>query len=121
MEFIDTSIYYVLGLISVSYKSLVLQVRAMECIRQLLLRSAEALFLLQLVSQHHVTRLVQGFDANLRQALVKLTFHQLVCSEEGDRLATRLISALMEVIESYIKYHRRSSVNELFYSSLLEF
>ncbi|KAG8498716.1 hypothetical protein CXB51_005035 [Gossypium anomalum] len=59
-----------------------MEVRAMECIRQLLLRSAEALFLLQLVSQHH--------------ELVQLTFHQLVCSEEGDRLATRLISALME-------------------------
>ncbi|XWS63976.1 hypothetical protein CRYUN_Cryun06bG0147500 [Craigia yunnanensis] len=73
-----------------------MEVRAMECIRQLLLRSAEALFLLQLVSQHHVTRLVEGFDANLHQALVQLTFHQLVCSEEGDRLATRLISALME-------------------------
>ncbi|XP_024046388.1 nuclear pore complex protein NUP155 isoform X2 [Citrus clementina] len=73
-----------------------IEVRAMECIRQLLLRSAEALFLLQLLSQHHVTRLVQGFDANLRQELVQLTFCQLVCSEEGDRLATRLISALME-------------------------
>ncbi|KAF7808616.1 nuclear pore complex protein NUP155 [Senna tora] len=73
-----------------------MEVRAMECIRQLLLRSAEALFLLQLLSQHHVTRLVQGFDASLQQALVQLTFNQLVCSEEGDRLATRLISALME-------------------------
>ncbi|XP_010271356.1 PREDICTED: nuclear pore complex protein NUP155 [Nelumbo nucifera] len=73
-----------------------MEVRAMECIRQLLLRSAEALFLLQLLSQHHVARLVQGFDANLRQSLVQLTFHQLVCSEEGDHLATRLISALME-------------------------
>ncbi|XP_059649707.1 nuclear pore complex protein NUP155 isoform X2 [Cornus florida] len=73
-----------------------MEVRAMECIRQLLLRCGEALFLLQLLSQHHVTRLVQGFDATLRQALLQLTFHQLVCSEEGDRLATRLISALME-------------------------
>ncbi|XP_057415824.1 nuclear pore complex protein NUP155 [Lotus japonicus] len=73
-----------------------MEVRAMECIRQLLLRSGEALFLLQLLSQHHVTRLIQGFDANLQHALVQLTFHQLVCSEEGDRLATRLISALME-------------------------
>lgn len=69
----------------------------MECIRQLLLRCGEALFLLQLLSQHHIARLVQGFDANLRQALVQLTFHQLVCSEEGDRLATTLIAALMEV------------------------
>ncbi|XP_010501467.1 PREDICTED: nuclear pore complex protein NUP155-like [Camelina sativa] len=72
------------------------EVRAMECIRQLLLRSAEALFLLQLLSQHHVARLVQGFDAYLKQALVQLTFHQLVCSEEGDQIATRLISAVME-------------------------
>lgn len=70
----------------------------MECVRQLLLRSGEALFLLQLLSQHHVTRLVQGFDVNTRHALVQLTFHQLVCSEEGDRLATRLVSALMEVL-----------------------
>ncbi|GFZ15839.1 nucleoporin 155 [Actinidia rufa] len=73
-----------------------MEVRVMECIRQLLLRCAEALFLLQLLSQHQVTRLVQNFDANLCQALVQLTFHQLVCSEEGDQLATRLISALME-------------------------
>ncbi|WZZ18938.1 hypothetical protein YC2023_112027 [Brassica napus] len=71
------------------------EVRAMECIRQLLLRSAEALFLLQLLSQHHVARLVQGLDANLKQALVQLTFQQLVCSEEGDQIATRLISAVM--------------------------
>ncbi|KAL7149542.1 hypothetical protein ABFS83_05G048200 [Erythranthe nasuta] len=73
-----------------------MEVRAMECIRQLLLRCGEALFLLQLLSQHLVTRLIQSFDANTRQAVAQLTFHQLVCSEEGDRLGTRLISALME-------------------------
>ncbi|KVI05446.1 Nucleoporin, Nup133/Nup155-like, C-terminal, partial [Cynara cardunculus var. scolymus] len=73
-----------------------MEVRAMECVRQLLLRCGEALFLLQLLSRHHVTRLLQGFDGNTKQALVQLTFHQLVCSEEGDRLATRLVSALME-------------------------
>lgn len=70
----------------------------MECIRQLLLRCGEAIFLLQLLTQHHVTRLIQNFEANIKQALVQLTFHQLVCSEEGDRLATRLVSALMEVL-----------------------
>ena len=84
----------------------------MECIRQLLLRSSEALFLLQLLSQHHVTRLVQGFDANLRQALVQLTFHQFVCSEEGDRLATRLISVLMEVMQVHIKPVRKVHLNK---------
>ncbi|KMT15470.1 hypothetical protein BVRB_3g059730 [Beta vulgaris subsp. vulgaris] len=73
-----------------------MEVRAMECLRQLLLRSSEALFLLQLLSQHHVTRLIQGFDADLRRALTQMTFHQLVCSEEGDMLSTRLVSALME-------------------------
>nr|XP_043628932.1 nuclear pore complex protein NUP155 isoform X2 [Erigeron canadensis] len=73
-----------------------MEVRAMECVRQLLLRCAEALFLLQLLSRHHVTRLLQSFELNIKQALLQLTFHQLVCSEEGDRLATRLVSALME-------------------------
>ncbi|KAL3644731.1 hypothetical protein CASFOL_009911 [Castilleja foliolosa] len=73
-----------------------MEVRALECIRQLLLRCGEALFLLQLLSQHLVARLIQNFDANTKQAVVQLTFHQLVCSEEGDRLATRLISALMK-------------------------
>lgn len=74
----------------------------MECIRQLLLRCGEALFLLQLLSQHLLARLIQNFDANTRQAIVQLTFHQLVCSEDGDRLATRLISALMEVIKTLL-------------------
>ncbi|KDO60757.1 hypothetical protein CISIN_1g0005461mg, partial [Citrus sinensis] len=64
--------------------------------RQRLPYSPAELAAIELLSQHHVTRLVQGFDANLRQELVQLTFCQLVCSEEGDRLATRLISALME-------------------------
>lgn len=73
-----------------------MEVRSMECIRQLLLRCGEALFLLHLLSQHHVTRLIQSFDANSRQTIVQLTFHQLVCEEDGDKLATRLISALME-------------------------
>ncbi|CAH9104947.1 unnamed protein product [Cuscuta epithymum] len=73
-----------------------MEVRAMEGIRQLLHRCGEALFLLQLLSQHHLTRLAINFDDNMKHALVHLTFHQLVCSEEGDKLATRLISALME-------------------------
>ncbi|XP_073142273.1 nuclear pore complex protein NUP155 [Henckelia pumila] len=73
-----------------------MEVRAMECVRQLFLRCAEALFLLQLLSQHIVARLVQSFDQNAKQALVQLTFYHLVCSEDGDRLATRLISCLME-------------------------
>lgn len=70
----------------------------MECVRQLLFRCGETLFLLQLLSRHHITRLLQALDLNTKQALVQLTFRQLVCSEEGDRLATRLVSALMEVL-----------------------
>lgn len=74
----------------------------MECIRQLLLRCGEALFLLQLLSQYHVTRLIHSFVANSTQTIVQLTFHQLVCEEEGDKLATRLISALIEVVKCAI-------------------
>lgn len=69
----------------------------MECLRRLLRRSGEALFLLQLICQHNVARLAQTLGNDLRKKLVQLTFHQLVCSEDGDQLAMRLISALMEV------------------------
>lgn len=69
----------------------------MECLRRLLRRSGEALFLLQLMCQHNVARLAQSLGDDLRKKLVHLTFHQLVCSEDGDQLAMRLISALMEV------------------------
>lgn len=74
----------------------VMEVRSMELIRRLLRRSGEALLLLQLLSQHHVARLAQVFDGNMRRKLVHLTFHQLVCSEEGEQIATRLVAALME-------------------------
>uniref|UniRef100_A0A0D9VRE4 UDP-3-O-acyl-N-acetylglucosamine deacetylase n=1 Tax=Leersia perrieri TaxID=77586 RepID=A0A0D9VRE4_9ORYZ len=73
-----------------------MEVRAIECLRRLLRRSGEALFLLQLICQHNVARLVQTLGSDLRKKLVQLTFHQLVCSEDGDQLAMRLISALME-------------------------
>jgi nuclear pore complex protein Nup155 len=66
--------------------------------RRLLRRSGEALLLLQLLSQHHIARLVQTFDNNMRHKLVHLTFHQLVCSEDGEKIATRLVAALMEVV-----------------------
>ncbi|XXG81808.1 hypothetical protein AAC387_Pa09g2374 [Persea americana] len=87
-----------------------MEVRGMECVRRLLRRSGEALFLLQLLSQHHVTRLVQALDANLRQQLIQLTFHQLVCSEEGDLLATRLIAGLMEY---YVGPKGRGTVDDI--------
>ncbi|XP_020576719.1 nuclear pore complex protein NUP155 isoform X2 [Phalaenopsis equestris] len=73
-----------------------MEVRAMECLRRLLRRSSEALFLLQIIHQHHVARLVHAFDSNVRKKLVHLTFNQLVCSEDGDQLAMQLISGLME-------------------------
>lgn len=71
----------------------------MECIRRLLRRSGEALRLLQLLQQHHVGRLAQGLDPGQRRQLAQLTFHQLVCSGEGEQIATRLVAALMEVLE----------------------
>ncbi|XP_010437860.1 PREDICTED: nuclear pore complex protein NUP155-like [Camelina sativa] len=71
-----------------------MEVRSIECTRQLLLRFAEALDLLQFLSQHHVV--FQGLEASFRQALVRLTFDQLVCSQDGEQIATRLVSAVME-------------------------
>ncbi|KAG1334865.1 nuclear pore complex protein NUP155 [Cocos nucifera] len=87
-----------------------MEVRAMECLRRLLRRSSEALFLLQLISHHHVTRLVLGLDSALRQKLIQLTFNQLVCSEEGDHLAMRLIAGLMEY---YIGPDGKGTVEEI--------
>ncbi|TVU47868.1 hypothetical protein EJB05_07484, partial [Eragrostis curvula] len=87
-----------------------MEVRAMECLRRLLRRSGEALFLLQLICQHNVARLAQTLGDDLRKKLVHLTFHQLVCSEDGDQLAMRLISALMEY---YIGPEGRGTVDEI--------
>ncbi|KAL0908738.1 hypothetical protein M5K25_023246 [Dendrobium thyrsiflorum] len=87
-----------------------IEVRAMECLRRLLRRSSEALFLLQIVYHHHVTRLVQALDSNVRQKLVHLTFNQLVCSDEGDQLAMQLISGLMEY---YTGTDGRGTVDEI--------
>ncbi|XP_072146653.1 nuclear pore complex protein NUP155 [Setaria viridis] len=87
-----------------------MEVRAMECLRRLLRRSGEALFLLQLICHHNVVRLAQTLGNDLRKKLVQLTFHQLVCSEDGDQLAMRLISALMEY---YIGPEGRGTVEEI--------
>ena len=69
----------------------------MECIRRLLRRSGEALRLLQLLQQHHIGRLAQTLDKAQCHELAQLTFHQLVCSAEGEEISTRLVAALMEV------------------------
>eukprot|EP01018_Ginkgo_biloba_P001309 Gb_24664 [translate_table: standard] len=87
-----------------------MEVRGMECIRRLLRRSGEALLLLQLLSQHHVARLAQSLDSNLRRKLAQITFHQLVCSDEGDQIATRLVAALMEY---YIGPDGRGTVDDI--------
>ncbi|KAK1262980.1 hypothetical protein QJS04_geneDACA012013 [Acorus gramineus] len=87
-----------------------MEVMSMDCLRRLLRRSSEALFLLQLLSQHHVARLIQSLDIELRQQLIQLTFHQFVCSEEGDQLAMRLIAGLMEF---YIGLDGRGTVDDI--------
>jgi nuclear pore complex protein Nup155 len=68
----------------------------MECMRRLLRRSAEALLLLQLLAEHNLSRLTQSLKEDDRKALLQLTFQRLVCTPEGDRLATQLIAALMQ-------------------------
>ncbi|KAJ7534364.1 hypothetical protein O6H91_13G091000 [Diphasiastrum complanatum] len=87
-----------------------MEVRGMECIRRLLRRSGEALVLIQLLSQHHLARLAQNLDATTRRQLVQLSFHQLVCSQDGDRIATRLVAALMEY---YVSPDGRGTVDDI--------
>ncbi|XP_024539269.1 nuclear pore complex protein NUP155-like [Selaginella moellendorffii] len=87
-----------------------MEVRGMECVRRLLRRSAEALFLLQLLSQHHLTRLVQSLESEVCRQLAQLSFHQLVCSQEGEYVATRLIGALMEY---YVSPEGKGTVDDI--------
>ncbi|CAM6093107.1 unnamed protein product [Calypogeia fissa] len=87
-----------------------MEVRSMECIRRLLRRSGEALRLLQLLQHHHVSRLAQSLGAPIRQQLSKLTLHQLVCSPEGEQIATRLVAGLMEY---YVTPDGRGTVDDI--------
>ncbi|KAK9748427.1 hypothetical protein RND81_02G056700 [Saponaria officinalis] len=61
-----------------------------------LLGSSEALFLLQFLSKHDLTRLFQSFDIYLGYKLLYLSFANLIYSEKGQMLITRLISTLLE-------------------------
>ncbi|KAG6548318.1 hypothetical protein Mapa_010184 [Marchantia paleacea] len=87
-----------------------MEVRGLECVRRLLRRSGEALRLLQLLQHHHVARLAQTLDAQIRRQLSQLTFHQLVCSAEGEQVATRLVAALMEY---YVAPDGRGTVDDI--------
>ncbi|KAL3691956.1 hypothetical protein R1sor_005607 [Riccia sorocarpa] len=87
-----------------------MEVRGLECIRRLLRRSGEALRLLQLLQHHHITRLSQSLEPQVRKPLSQLTFHQLVCSAEGEHVATRLVAALMEY---YVAPDGRGTVDDI--------
>lgn len=87
-----------------------MEVRGMECIRRLLRRSGEALRLLQLLQQHHVARLAHSLDQSQRRQLAQLTFHQLVCSGDGEQIATRLVAALMKY---YVAPDGRGTVDDV--------
>ncbi|KAJ3674127.1 hypothetical protein LUZ60_006119 [Juncus effusus] len=87
-----------------------MEVRAIDCLRRLLRRSGEALYLLQIVSQHNVSRLAQQMDSDARQRLAQLSFRQLVCSDEGHQLAAALISNLMEY---YVGPERTGSLDDI--------
>ncbi|KAL1197455.1 Nuclear pore complex protein [Cardamine amara subsp. amara] len=69
---------------------------SMECCRHLILRSAEALFLLQILSRFDIPIFPRSYEESLRRALIELEFHQLVHSEVDDQIAKVLISAIME-------------------------
>ncbi|CAH8256555.1 unnamed protein product [Arabidopsis lyrata] len=65
---------------------------SMECCRHLIQRSAEALFLLQILSRHDIAISSQMFE----ESLLHLEFRHLVISGDDDKIAKVLISALME-------------------------
>ncbi|KAL1221598.1 Nuclear pore complex protein [Cardamine amara subsp. amara] len=71
-------------------------VRSMEFCRHLIIRSAEALFLLQILSRHDIAICTWGCEESLRRTLLQFEFRQLVHSEEGDQIAKVLVSAIME-------------------------
>ncbi|KAL2622102.1 hypothetical protein R1flu_002307 [Riccia fluitans] len=87
-----------------------MEVRGLECVRRLLRRSGEALRLLQLLQHHHIARLSQSLEPQVRRQLTQLTFHQLVCSVEGEHVATRLVAALMEY---YVAPDGRGTVDDI--------
>ena len=75
--------------------------RRMGALASLLTRSAEALKLLQMLSERDFNQLVNSKKVRLeqRERLTSLTFSQLAVSGEGNEIARSLIEALLEITE----------------------
>lgn len=66
-----------------------------DAVGGLIVRAAEACFLLRTLGEHHMPRLASRLDEPMRGRLLPLTLRDWVCSREGDAVAAQLISVLV--------------------------
>ncbi|EFN51092.1 hypothetical protein CHLNCDRAFT_141404 [Chlorella variabilis] len=71
------------------------ELKRTEGVRVLVARAAEACFLLRVLSEHNVGRLAARLEEGVRSQLRSLRFREWVASEDGDGVATQLISVLV--------------------------
>eukprot|EP00887_Chlorella_sp_A99_P007116 scaffold2.g7116.t1 len=68
------------------------ELRRAAGVRALVARAAESAFLLRVLVEHNIGRLAARMEESLRQQLRSLRFREWVSSEEGEAMATQLIS-----------------------------
>ncbi|KAI3427442.1 hypothetical protein D9Q98_010357 [Chlorella vulgaris] len=71
------------------------ELKRTEGVRGLAARAAEACFLLRVLTEHNLGRLAVRLEEAARGQLRALRFRELVASEEGEGVATQLISVLV--------------------------
>ncbi|PSC67210.1 nuclear pore complex NUP155 [Micractinium conductrix] len=71
------------------------ELKRTENVRSLVARAAQACFLLRVLSEHNIGRLAARLDDGARQQLRALRFREWVAGEDGEGLATQLISVLV--------------------------
>ncbi|KAL4426022.1 hypothetical protein ABPG75_010038 [Micractinium tetrahymenae] len=71
------------------------ELKRTEAVRALVARAAEACFLLRVLSEHNIGRLAVRMEEGFRSQLRALRFREWVSSEDGEAVATQLISVLV--------------------------
>ncbi|KAL4425159.1 hypothetical protein ABPG77_008264 [Micractinium sp. CCAP 211/92] len=71
------------------------ELKRTEAVHALVARAAEACFLLRVLCEHNIGRLALRMEEGLRAQLRVLRFREWVSSEDGEAVATQLISVLV--------------------------
>ncbi|PRW05942.1 nuclear pore complex Nup155 isoform B [Chlorella sorokiniana] len=71
------------------------ELKRTEAVRALVARAAQACFLLRVLAEHNLGRMAARLDEPARAQLRGLRFREWVASEDGEALATQLISVLV--------------------------